>query len=159
MALPLKVTKTKTKILKDPTCAIFLKMIWLKNIKYDDGGWISDAPSDWRWCTEGDALRWCIKLFGPFFWRSIVPEIGKCIPTNINFLCFFFVISDINITIMIMIIIILNRHYHHRYISVLRTKHCFWCPKKRTKLPELGGWGGVIWAMPERKHFLKWDLP
>ena len=40
-------TKTKTKWLKDPTCAIFLKMIWLKDVKYDDDGWhklSTDAP-------------------------------------------------------------------------------------------------------------------
>ena len=36
-------TQTKTKWLKDPTCAIFLKIIWLKDIKYDDVGWINDA--------------------------------------------------------------------------------------------------------------------
>ena len=28
---------TKTKWLKDPACAIFLKMVWLKDVKYDDG--------------------------------------------------------------------------------------------------------------------------
>ena len=50
---------TKTKWLKDPTCAIlFLKiqMIWLNYIKYADGGWTSDASLKvmhrrW-WCTK-----------------------------------------------------------------------------------------------------------
>ena len=47
-------TMTKTKWLKDPTCAISLKMIWLKDIKYNDEG---DAPQvvmhhRW-WCTTG----------------------------------------------------------------------------------------------------------
>ena len=31
-------TMTKTNLLKDPTCAIFSKMILLKDVKYDDGG-------------------------------------------------------------------------------------------------------------------------
>ena len=51
-------TNTKTKLLKDPTSPIFLKMIWLKDIKYDDGGWISDASLKvlhQRWCTRCDA--------------------------------------------------------------------------------------------------------
>ena len=62
-----KKTKTKTKWLKDPTCAIFLKMIWLKDIKYDVSGWIfGDAPEVMhrRWCTGGEApgvkhQGWC----------------------------------------------------------------------------------------------------
>ena len=49
-------TKTKTQWLKDPNWAIFLKMIWLKDNKYDDGGWISEASltvmhQRW-WCTD-----------------------------------------------------------------------------------------------------------
>ena len=49
--------KTKTKWLKDPTCAIFLKMIWLKDINFDDGGWINGASLSW--CTEaGVVMHW-----------------------------------------------------------------------------------------------------
>ena len=49
-------TMTKTQWLKDPNWAIFLKMIWLKDNKYDDGGWISEASltvmhQRW-WCTD-----------------------------------------------------------------------------------------------------------
>ena len=45
-----------------------------------------------------------------------------------------------------------NHHYLHRYFSVIRAKHCFWLTskKKRTKLPDLGRGGLLIWAMLER---------
>ena len=34
-------------------------------------------------------------------------------------------------------------------------RHCFSRPKERTSLPEVGGGGWeVIWAMPQRKHFV-----
>ena len=39
-------TKTNTKWLKDPTCAIFSKMIWLKDVEYDDGGWTEGDDND-----------------------------------------------------------------------------------------------------------------
>ena len=59
--------RQRQKYWKDPTCAIFLKRIWLKDIKYDDGGWISDdALGVMRrgWCTGDDApgvmhRGWC----------------------------------------------------------------------------------------------------
>ena len=38
--------KDKDKMTKDPTCAIFSKMIWLKDIKYDDGRWTEDHDND-----------------------------------------------------------------------------------------------------------------
>ena len=43
-------TKTKTKWLKDQTCAIFLKMVWLKDVKYD----VKSVMHHCRWCTAGD---------------------------------------------------------------------------------------------------------
>ena len=63
------ITKTKTKWLKDPTCAIFLKMLWLKDVKYDDGGWISDASGKLmhqRWCTGVDSPS----FFIPCLWNT-----------------------------------------------------------------------------------------
>ena len=50
--------RQRQKYWKDPTCAIFLKRIWLKDIKYDDGGWISDdalGVMHRGWCTGDDA--------------------------------------------------------------------------------------------------------
>ena len=62
-----RLQRQRQKYWKDPTCAIFLKRIWLKDIKYDDGGWISDdALGVMRrgWCTRDDApgmmhRGWC----------------------------------------------------------------------------------------------------
>ena len=39
--------KTKTKFWKDPTCAIFLKSIGLKDIEYDIPG-CHEAPGTWH---------------------------------------------------------------------------------------------------------------
>ena len=39
-------TFKKTEWLKDPTCAIFLKMVWLEDNKYDDGGWTEGDDND-----------------------------------------------------------------------------------------------------------------
>ena len=51
--------KDKDKVTERPnlSCAIFLKMIWLKDYKYDGGGWITDASLKSihkSWCTRGD---------------------------------------------------------------------------------------------------------
>ena len=94
---------TKTKWLKDPTCAIFSKMIWLKDVKYDDGGWISDASlkamhQGWctnlmhqTWCTEGDAPDvmhhvlsmsvgvWCMS--GGVWWSSLSSLLSPSSPS------------------------------------------------------------------------------
>ena len=65
--------RQRQKYWKDPTCAIFLKRIWLKDIKYDDGGWISDdalGVMHRGWCTRDDAQGvmhrgWCTRGDAP----------------------------------------------------------------------------------------------
>ena len=49
-----------------------------------------------------------------------------------------------------------NHHYHHRNLFGPTRKHCFWHPKKRTNLPELGGFGGALFKfLLSPRHSLK----
>ena len=71
----------------------------------------------------------------------------------------FFVIIIIKITIITIIIIITTIIIINGTFSVIRAKLCFDVQKKMTKLPELGGEGGLlIRAMPERKRAFTYNV-
>ena len=57
-----------------PTCAIYLKMIRLKDVKYDDGGWISDGSWKAMHRTTGDALEVMHRRWSTFVFHSLSLE-------------------------------------------------------------------------------------